>query len=85
MPEGRRVKEPWPTKKAMVQIYEQNLWGGREDQFYSGDGSHDRLIIEPYISKVSKFLRSFDEPVSVCDLGCGDFNIGSKLVDLTSR
>lgn len=80
-----RVKQPWPTKKAMAQIYEQNLWGANGDLFYSGSGSHEEAIITPYIKKVSEFLDSFETPLSVCDLGCGDFNIGKQLVAKTSR
>ena len=53
--------------------------------FYSGDGSHKEAIITPYIKKVSEFLDSFEKPITVCDLGCGDFNIGKQLVAKTSR
>ena len=73
-------KQPWPTKAVMEQIYEKHLWGGIEMDFYSGEGSHDTTIVEPYIDCVSNFLQSFDEPITVCDLGCGDFNIGKQLV-----
>ena len=72
-------KKPWPTKKAMEQVYEKKLWGANESPFYSGEGSHDLKIVKPYIEAVSKFLKSFRTPVSVCDLGCGDFNIGKQL------
>ncbi|MDG1805314.1 class I SAM-dependent methyltransferase [Flavicella sp.] len=82
---SKRKKTPWPTKKAMAQIYEQNLWGANGDLFYSGDGSHKEAIITPYIKKVSEFLDSFEKPITVCDLGCGDFNIGKQLVAKTSR
>ena len=73
-------KQPWPTKAAMEQIYEKHLWGGIEMDFYSGEGSHDPILVQPYIDCVSNFLQSFDEPITVCDLGCGDFNIGKQLV-----
>ncbi len=78
-------KEPWPTKKVMDQIYDQNLWGGKKGEFYSGEGSHNPLIIAPYINSVKTFLQSFDQKISVCDLGCGDFNVGKQLVDFTSE
>ncbi|MGB5983162.1 MAG: class I SAM-dependent methyltransferase [Nonlabens sp.] len=68
----------------MKQVYEKNLWGSNDQQFYSGIGSHDGLIVSPYIEAVSKFLQSFDEAPSICDLGCGDFNVGNQLLDLTS-
>ena len=72
-------KSPWPTKDAMEQVYKQNLWGGGKSSFYSGDGSHDITIISPYLKIVSEFLNSFEKPLNVVDLGCGDFNIGNQL------
>jgi hypothetical protein len=74
-----RLKKPWPVKEAMVQIYERNLWGG-DAEFYSGDGSHRPEIIQPYVKAVKDFIESFDEPLTICDLGCGDFNVGKELV-----
>lgn len=78
-------KKPWPTKDAMMQVYNMNLWGGKEYDFYSGSGSHNPEIINPYIQAVNYFLTSFTNPLVVCDLGCGDFNIGKELVDSTKK
>lgn len=78
-------KQPWPTKAVMAQIYEKNLWGGNPSEFYSGEGSHDPTIVEPYLKVVSEFLNSFETPFVVCDLGCGDFNVGKELVNFTSH
>ena len=76
-----RTKKPWPTKDAMEQIYEKKLWGGGEAfDFYSGAGSHQAELLEPYVDAVSSFLTSFETPLTVCDLGCGDFNVGKQLV-----
>ncbi|WP_010180791.1 class I SAM-dependent methyltransferase [Aquimarina agarilytica] len=84
--ESNKTKKPWPTKDAMEQIYELKLWGGDETfDFYSGDGSHHPNIINPYITIVKSFLMSFNNPLSVCDLGCGDFNIGKELVKYTKK
>ncbi|MCH4822096.1 class I SAM-dependent methyltransferase [Gramella lutea] len=80
----KRSKKPWPTKDAMEQVYDQNLWGENDTLFYSGIGSHHPDIIEPYITRISSFLSSFEEPPRVCDLGCGDFNVGKDLVKYTS-
>lgn len=77
---SEKTKQPWPTKKAMEQVYEMNLWGGNASDFYSGIGSHDPSIVEPYIAAVSSFLSAFKTPLVVCDLGCGDFNVGKELV-----
>lgn len=69
----------------MNQIYDKHLWGGSEFDFYSGFGSHDDSITKPYLEIVSDFLKSFYEPLTVCDLGCGDFNIGKHLVEFTKN
>ena len=73
-------KKPWPTKDAMAQVYEQNLWGGEQEQFYSGLGSHHPAVVQPYISAVQDFLKQLPEAPVVGDWGCGDFNIGRKLL-----
>jgi len=69
----KKVKEPWPTKDAMEQIYEMKLWGNDSSDFYS------------YLKAVVTFLTSFESPLIVCDLGCGDFNIGKELVPYTKN
>lgn len=81
----KKRKEPWPTKLAMAQVYDMNLWGGDKSDFYSGDGSHHPEIVTPYIAAVTAFLTSFESPLTVCDLGCGDFNVGKELVQHTKK
>ena len=80
MTKNRKIKQHWPTKEAMAQIYPQNLWGGEKSEFYSGLGSHHPETVNPYIAVVSAFLEGFQTPPIICDLGCGDFNIGKDLV-----
>ncbi len=82
---AKKVKTPWPTKAVMDQIYEMKLWGGSEFDFYSGSGSHNPIIINPYLEAVITFLKSFKQPLVVCDLGCGDFNIGKHLTPYTKK
>lgn len=81
----KKTKKPWATDRAMAQIYEQKLWGGKNVDFYSGSGSHESYLVEPYIKVVTNFLQSFEEKPTVCDLGCGDFNIGKQLVEFTKH
>ncbi|MCD2257596.1 class I SAM-dependent methyltransferase [Psychroserpens luteolus] len=69
----------------MNQIYEQHLWGGKHIDFYSGEGSHDPEIVEPYLEAIVSFLKSHNNALTVCDLGCGDFNIGKQLTQFTNR
>ncbi|SDI57551.1 class I SAM-dependent methyltransferase [Winogradskyella thalassocola] len=78
-------KTPWPTKDAMQQVYDMHLWGGNDFDFYSGDGSHNLKIVEPYIDSITTFLKSQNNPLTVCDLGCGDFNIGKQLTKHTKN
>lgn len=85
MTKSKKIKKPWPTKDAMAQVYENNLWGGDRYEFYSGQGSHHPETVELYIAVVSSFLKNFETPPVVCDLGCGDFNIGKELVKYSKK
>ena len=81
----KKTKKPWPTKDVMIQIYDKKLWGGKEFDFYSGTGSHDAEIINPYLDALITFLESHNNALVVCDLGCGDFNIGKHLTKYTKK
>ena len=85
MSKEKSHKKPWPTKDAMEQVYEKSLWGGGKVDFYSGEGSHKAEIVNPYVEVVSSFLKSFENPLSVVDLGCGDFNVGKQLIEYSSQ
>ena len=66
-------------------IYNEGIWGRDKSMIStSGGGSHIKEIINPYITKVSDFLKKI-KPSVIVDLGCGDFNVGSKFVSLTDR
>ena len=78
-------KVPWPTEDAMQQVYAMKLWGGATHDFFSGNGSHESKLVEPYVEVVRLFLSSFEFPPVVCDLGCGDFNVGQHLVQHTQN
>lgn len=66
-------------------IYKNKFWGYETNKkFYSGEGSHDPKIINPYIEVIREFLTKLSSPI-VVDLGCGDFNIGSKFLNLTKK
>ncbi len=79
------IKKPWPTKDAMEQVYAMKLWGDDKSDFYSGVGSHHPEIVDPYIAVLKSFFTSFNSPLVVCDLGCGDFNVGKELVQHTEK
>ncbi|QRM88933.1 methyltransferase domain-containing protein [Lacinutrix sp. WUR7] len=82
---SKEIKKPWPTKDAMEQVYERKLWGSNSAAFYSGEGSHDPELVSPYLDCIISFLNSFKNKLVVCDLGCGDFNVGKELVKHTKR
>ena len=81
----KKPKTPWPTKDVMTQIYDLKLWGGYQFDFYSGNGSHNTEITKPYLEAVIAFLEAHNKSLTVCDLGCGDFNIGKHLTKHTKK
>ncbi|MCM4161290.1 class I SAM-dependent methyltransferase [Antarcticibacterium flavum] len=85
MTKKKKLKQPWPTKDAMTQIYENNLWGGDSADYYSGLGSHHPGLVAPYVETVCAVLKAFKIPPVVCDLGCGDFNVGKELVQHSKK
>jgi hypothetical protein len=63
-------------------IYENNRWGTDKTGgvFYSGPGSHDPDIINDYIALLGKIIQ-LNNITSICDVGCGDFNIMKQVID----
>ena len=75
------------SAEIFTKIYADGVWGAPSragDSFFSGRGSHEKNIVYPYIAAIRAFLSSFDAAPSVLDVGCGHFNIGSKLRSLFS-
>lgn len=58
-------------------IYEKNVWGGKSGEFYSGDGSTGEFA-DKYVDVIKKFIAE-NNIRRVVDLGCGDFQVGSKI------
>jgi hypothetical protein len=73
------------NRKVFSNVYQNNLWGMAspevESQFYSGPGSSDPQIVDPYVQTVQKFFASLPTKKNAVDLGCGDFRVGSRIVD----
>jgi SAM-dependent methyltransferase len=75
-------------EQVFTHIYTQVEWGHNPKtgaQFYSGTGSHDANVVNPYVSAVTDFLSSLPHKPSVVDLGCGDFAVGSKIRHLCTN
>lgn len=68
-------------QKIFSEIYAKAMWGkaNNSDAFCSGHGSHLPTHVAPYVAAVSDFLHTFDPPLNVVDLGCGDFNVGRQI------
>lgn len=67
-------------------VYRDKQWGRRWGRkFFSGPGSHDSQVVEPYTHSVQKFLSEFPRLPDVVDLGCGDFHLGSQLRNRCGR
>ena len=70
--------------KKFEYIYKKKLWGENSNCiYYSGDGSHNINFTKNYVSKINSFIKK--NPGIVVDLGCGDFNIGSKISVYTKK
>jgi hypothetical protein len=68
------------NQEVFSKIYRQRVWGGDHLPFYSGGGSVEAEVVEPYIASVKNFVSGLSNPITAVDLGCGDFRVGSRLV-----
>lgn len=77
------------NKEVFEKIYTEKVWipddQKKNFKYYSGLGSHEGIFTEKYIKEVSKFLKSFKEKPDVVELGCGDFQVSSNLINLTNK
>jgi hypothetical protein len=70
--------------EAFDAIYRKRMWGASAqpgERFCSGIGSRDSRIVEPYVAAIRMWLQAFPAKPSVVDLGCGDFQVGSRVRD----
>lgn len=89
---GRRILASQRRASAMsaeevfTEIYARNAWGGAPGQFRSGDGSALQQLVRPYVEVMRQELARIDaQMLTVVDLGCGDFEVGQQLADLSGR
>jgi SAM-dependent methyltransferase len=83
---GTIKSHPMANDRIFSDIYKNNVWGGKNGKLFSGGGSHDPDIIGPYIETVrSKIMDLGLNNSAFVDLGCGDFNVGSKIYDLAKQ
>lgn len=73
-------------EKVFTDIYENNVWGGVKGEFCSGDGSRDEQIIDAYVHVIAEKTKINNlQNTSFVDLGCGDFNVGRKLLPFCQK
>ena len=71
-------------RKIFQNVYKRNLWGNdNNSRFYSGIGSRGDSV-QVYVHEMSKRLKKHEldlaRPLTVVDLGCGDFEVGQALL-----
>ncbi|MEO1395010.1 MAG: methyltransferase domain-containing protein [Cyanobacteria bacterium J06634_5] len=91
-----RIAPEKDTQQIFSEIYRKGHWkkaaqeqetAATEDssKFSSGIGSSQRAIVEPYIQTIQQQLNSFKHtahaPVTLVDLGCGDFQVSRAFVE----
>lgn len=60
------------------EIYANNIWGGKDGEFFSGEGSTERYS-QIYAQTIKKFIEE-NQINSVVDLGCGDFRVAMQFI-----
>lgn len=64
-------------------IYEENIWGGKKGEFYSGPSSHNPYI-EAYTKIVVDFVKE-NNIKEIVEIGCGDFSVSSKILNTLNK
>lgn len=76
------------NKKIFSNIYKFQKWNNSTEEFKkynSGPGSDNNNFAIEYKKQISDFFQTLKTKPIVADLGCGNFEIGSKLVDYSSK
>lgn len=69
------------NEEIFSKIYETKVWDYNHEsaeQYFSGTGSHGQ-VAEKYVDFVNSFIQN-NGVKSITDIGCGDFAIGSKIL-----
>ncbi len=81
LPMVHRTYRTLSVAETFRHIYRTKAWGDNGEPFCSGAGSGGRPS-QQYLSHVTEFISQHNVQ-SVIDLGCGDFAVGSKIVETT--
>jgi SAM-dependent methyltransferase len=80
-----RTTESDMRRRTFQDVYERNLWGSDSgSKFFSGIGSRGAAL-QVYVQQMADLLRGHSvelgRPLSIVDLGCGDFQVGRALLE----
>jgi hypothetical protein len=79
----RRTNAALSTREVFTSIYERGAWGSEEGRGTSGSGS-TRAHASEYAGFVKRYIDRH-AIMSIVDLGCGDFVVGSEVAPLVER
>jgi hypothetical protein len=82
---GLLMNERQARRSAFQEVYKRNLWGSHEgSKFFSGLGSRGQaadLYVERITELAQRHSMELGGPLTIVDIGCGDFRIGRALVE----
>jgi hypothetical protein len=76
------------NQEIFSRIYKNKIWGTSEKDdlpFNSGGGSVEAEVVDPYIMAVQKFVAGIPSRITAVELGCGDFRVSSRIVNLFDK
>jgi SAM-dependent methyltransferase len=76
---GRHRFGRMDVETVFTKVYEEGWWGDSAE-FDSGEGSVDDGFVIPYVASVVRFIEEHGVQ-RVVDLGCGDFQVGRRIVN----
>ena len=66
-------------REVFSRIYQKRIWTG-DEELSSGAGSRFSDLVDPYIDAITRWAETHDgKALTALDLGCGDFQVGSKV------
>lgn len=81
--------EAWHRRRAFQDAYGRAQWGQEKgSEFFSGAGSRGdcaNMYVECISREIESLCRESDRPLTVVDLGCGDFSVGRELLRRTEN
>lgn len=83
----RLIQGAWSRARSpegvFTEIYRKNHWGGKPGEICSGGGSSDSRVVSEYVGLLEDHADRFGfREMRFVDLGCGDMNVGKRLIPL---